>query len=73
MEWSNRYSSKEHWWSSGGKFHVPSSIFQRPPGVTESLWSVLSDESATVADIIDSLIQIVEVCFKNVVSKKRAN
>ena len=56
--------------AAGGKFHVPSSIFQRPPGVSESLWSVLSDESATVADIVDSLIQILGVCFKSFVSKK---
>ncbi|XP_065903546.1 uncharacterized protein [Dysidea avara] len=56
--------------TAGGKFNAPSSIFQRPPGVSESVWSVLGDESATVADIVDSLIHIVEVCFKNVVSIK---
>ena len=56
--------------AAGGKFNVPSGIFHRPPGVSESVWSVLGDESATVADIVDSLIHIVEVCFKNVVSRK---
>ena len=44
--------------AAGGKFNVPSSIFNRPTTVSESLWSVLGDEGATALQVGRAVAQI---------------
>ena len=56
--------------AAGGKFLVPSSIFKPPVKVSESDWSILSNDTASVEDIVASLVRIMEVCFQITDSKK---
>ena len=44
--------------AAGGMFNVPSSIFNRPTTVPESLWSVLGDEGATALQVGRAVAQI---------------
>ena len=50
--------------AAGGKFHVPSCIYHAPLGISESDWSMLSNETAAVEDIVASVVHIVEICFQ---------
>lgn len=45
--------------AASGLFEVPQSIFQRPQGVCESDWSLLSNHSASPSDIADAIVRIV--------------
>ena len=56
--------------AAGGKFLVPSSIYRPPLRVSESDWSMLSNDTASVDDIVASLVRIVEICFQIGDSKK---
>ena len=56
--------------AAGGKFLVPSSIYHAPLRVSESDWSILSNDTASVEDIVASLVRIVEICFQIGDSKK---
>ena len=51
--------------AAGGKFHVPSSIYHAPLGVSESDWRMLSNETtASVEDVVASVIHTLEICFQ---------
>ena len=47
--------------AAGGFFNVPSSILMRPPGVSESDWSVLGDENASPSEIASAVVRIVKI------------
>lgn len=46
--------------AAGGLFNVPSSIFDKPPGVRENDWSILADSNSTPAEIASALFKIVQ-------------
>lgn len=56
--------------AASGKFLVPSSIYRPPVKVSESDWSMLSNDAASVEDTVASLVRIVQVCFQITDSKK---
>lgn len=47
--------------AAGGLFNVPSTIFIRPPSVSESDWSILGDESVSPSEIGAAVSRIVRV------------
>ena len=46
--------------AAGGSFNVPPAILIRPPGVSESDWSLLGDKSASPSDIASAVVRIVQ-------------
>ena len=46
--------------AAGGSFNVPPAILIRPPGILESDWSLLGDESASPAHIASAVVRIVQ-------------
>ena len=47
--------------AAGGSFNVPPAILIRPPGVSESDWSLLGDKSASPSDIASAVMRIVQM------------
>ena len=45
--------------AAAGLFNVPQTIFQRPPTIDESDWSVLGDSEATPSQISSALVRII--------------
>ena len=64
--------------AAGGSFNVPPAILIRPPGVSESDWSLLGDKNASPSDIASAVVRIVQT-LKNskisvgAVSRSRSN
>lgn len=46
--------------AAGGLFNVPQAIFQRPPTIDESDWSVLGNKEATPTQVASSLVHIIK-------------
>ena len=46
--------------AAGGLFNVPEAIFQRPPAIDQSDWSVLGNSEATPTQVASALVRIVK-------------
>ena len=45
--------------AAGGLFNVPQAIFQRPPAINESDWSVLGNNEATSSQVAAAVVRII--------------
>lgn len=50
--------------AAGGLFNVPQAIFQKPPCIDESVWSVLGDQKATPIQVAKALVRIVHTLIQ---------
>ena len=58
--------------AAGGLFNVPQSIFQRPPAIDESDWSVLGNSEVTCSEIAAAVVRIIRTLnFEPAVSGRR--
>ena len=64
--------------AAGGSFNVPTAILIRPPGVSDSDWSLLGNKSATPSQIASAVVRIVQTlkssrCPGTAASRSRSN
>ena len=50
--------------AAGGLFNVPQAIFQKPPCIDGSVWSVLGDQEATPIQVARGLVHIVHTLIQ---------
>lgn len=50
--------------AAGGLFNVPEAIFQKPPSINESEWSVLGDKEATPFQVAEAVVRILHILIR---------